>query len=184
METGMSEVDEGFRVDTPEQAAWAMRKYRSLAQKAAKNEELAKAEKNRIDLWLDRVNESIWGNMEFFERHLEAYAMKERSAGKKSVDLPDGKISTRSVAPKVLLDKSTFLQWALEHDRQDLLRTTYSPDMDAINDSVVTDGAKVIDPETGEVIPGAEATPGSVSVKISPDLDAIDLEGLDDDVID
>ena len=50
METGMSEVDEGFRVDTPEQAAWAMRKYRSLAQKAAKNEELAKAEKNRIDL--------------------------------------------------------------------------------------------------------------------------------------
>lgn len=178
----MLQVDKDtYRVETPEQAAWAMRKYRSLAQKAAQHEALAEAEKRRIDQWLDRVLESIHGNMEFFGRHLEAYAMQERKAGRKSVDLPDGAIKTRTKHAGIQPDKSTFVQWALEHDRQDLLRTSYAPDMDAITSTVVIDGGSVLDPTTGEVIPGLAPTPESVSIKITPDMTAVDLEEDEDE---
>lgn len=178
----MPEVDKDtFRIDTPEQAAWAMRKYRALAQKAARNDDLAKAEHLRINLWLERANERIEGNMDFFQRHLEAYAMKERLAGRKSVDLPDGTIKTRMKRAGITPDKSTFVQWALEHDRQDLLRASYAPDMDAITSTVVVDGHTVLDPTTGEVIPGLEPTPEAVSVSITPDLTAADLEEDEDE---
>lgn len=176
-------IEDGFRVDTPEKAAWAMRKYRALAQKRERNIELANAEKTRIEHWLERVNERIEGEMDFFAGHLEGFARSERAQGRKSVDLPDGKIQTRATAAGIALDKSTFVQWALEHEKTSLLRTTYAPDMDAIKAATVIDGPRVIDAETGEVVPGAQGTPENVSVKITPDLDAIDLEGMDDDNI-
>lgn len=178
----MSEIDKDtFRIETPEQAAWAMRKYRALAQKAARNDDLAKAEHLRIDSWLERANGSIEANMDFFYRHLEAYAMKERHAGRKSVDLPDGTIKTRVKRAGIAPDKSTFVQWALEQERHDLLRTSYAPDMDAITSAVVVDGGTVLDPTTGEVIPGLAPTPESVSVSVNPDLTAADLEEDEDE---
>lgn len=177
----MSGLDEGFRVETPEQAAWAMRKYRRLAQRVQQNEALANAERQRINLWLERVNERIEGEMDFFYRHLEAYAMSQRMQGRKSVDLPDGVIKTRAQGASVAVDKSTFVQWALEAKRDDLLRVSYAPDVDAIKSTTVVDGGRVVDVASGEVLPGVEPTPERVSVSIAPDLDAIDLEGIDDD---
>lgn len=177
----MSEVTpDGFRIETPEQATWAMRKYRRLAQRFEGNKRLAEAEHARIDAWLERVNSTIAGQAEFFEGHLRAYAMQERTAGRKSVDLPDGVIKTRTSSEKINVDKNTFVQWALETDRQDLLRTTYAPDMHAITTTVVIDQGKVIDPTTGEVVPGTDVTPERITVSITPDLEAVDLEDEED----
>lgn len=178
----MPEVkDEGFRIATPEQAAWAMRKYRALAQKAERNKELAASEQARISSWLERVNSTIESEMEFFAAHLEAYAHAERAQGRKSVQLPDGTISTRSTKAGINVDKSTFIQWALEAKRDDLLRVSYAPDMETIKSTTVVDGGSVIDVASGEILPGVEPTPERVTVSIAPDLDAIDLEGIDDD---
>jgi len=182
MEDRMPEVtEEGFRIETPEQAAWAMRKYRALAQKADRNKTLADAEHARIDAWLDRVNASVDSEMTFFAGHLEAYARSERSQGRKSVQLPDGTISTRSQKASVQVDKSTFIQWALEAKREDLLRVSYAPNLDGIKNSTVVDGGSVIDVASGEILPGVEPTPERITVSIAPDLDAVDLEGIDDD---
>lgn len=170
-----------FTIDTPEKAAWAMRKYRRLAQQQEENRRLAAIERERITAWLDRVNITLEGEAEFFERHLVAYAHQQRAEGRKTVDLPDGTIKTRSTKAGVALDRSTFVQWALENDRHDLLRTTYAPNMDAIKSSTVADGGKILDPATGEIIQGAEPTPESVSVTIDPDLDAVDLPDAEDD---
>jgi hypothetical protein len=177
----MSEVVEGFRIDTPEQAAWAMRKYRKFAQRKKENEALAEAERVRVASWLERVNATVETEMEFFAGHLEIYAMKQRLQGRKSVDLPDGVIKTRSTAASVLVDKSTFVQWALESKRDDLLRVSYAPDLDAIKTTTVVDGGTVIDVASGEILPGVEPTPERVSVTIAPDLDATDLEGIEDE---
>jgi len=170
-----------FTIDTPEKAAWAMRKYRRLAQQQEENKRLADAEHDRIQAWLDRVNTTLDGEIDFFDRHLVAYGMQQRAEGRKSVDLPDGTIKTRSTKAGVTLDRSTFVQWALENDRHDLLRTTYAPNMDAIKSSTVVDGGKILDPATGEIIQGAEPQPESVSVTITPDLDAVDLPDAEDD---
>lgn len=178
----MSEMNrEGFRIDTPEQAAWAMRKYRTLAQKAARNSELARAEHARIDAWLQRVNSTVEADMDFFGSHLEGYARAERARGQKSVQLPDGTIATRSQKAGITVDKSTFVQWALEAKREDLLRVSYAPDLETIKTTTVVDGGSVIDVASGEILPGVEPTPERVTVSIAPDLDAIDLEGIDDD---
>lgn len=173
-------MSDEYRIDTPEKAAYAMRKYRRIAQRIEENKRLAQAEHDRIEAWFERVNATLDGEREFFEGHLSAYAMTQRAEGRKSLDLPDGVIKTRTKAQRLVLDKSAFTQWALETDRADLLRTTYSPDMDAINERVVVDGGTVILTETGEVMPHAEITPESVGVTITPDLEAIDLEGDDD----
>ena len=53
--------------------------------------------------------------------------------------------------------------------------------MDAIKSTTVIDQGNVIDVATGEIIPGAEPSPERVTVSIAPDLEAIDLEGIDDE---
>lgn len=177
--------EDGFRVDTPEQAAWAMRKYRQLAQRKAQHQSLADAERERIALWETRVVSGVESQMEFFASHLEAYAIRERARGSKTLEFPDGSVKTRQSAASLDIDKATFLQWAEDAKRDDLVRVTMSPDMAAIKSSVVVDGSQVLDPASGEIIPGLAPIPDRVSVKIEPDLTAVDLddmeEGLDDD---
>jgi hypothetical protein len=177
-EHGMSE--DGFRVDTPEQASWAMRKYRALAQKRARQIDLAEAERVRISAWQDRVVGSVESQMEFFAQHLEAYAMRERSRGSKTLEFPDGVIKTRQTGTSYEIDKARFCEWAEESKRDDLLRHTVAPDMTAIKASVVVDRGQVIDPASGEIIPGLAPIPDRVSVKIEPDLTAVDLDDMDE----
>lgn len=173
-------MSDDFVIDSPEKAAWAMRKYRRAAQRVEENKRLAEAEHARIDAWLERVNLTLEGEMDFFDGHLHGYAMQQRADGRKSVDLPDGVIKTRTKPERVVLDKSAFVQWALETDNADMLRKSYAPDMDAINDLIVVDGGKAVISATGEVLPHAEITPQTVSVTITPDLTATDLEEDDD----
>lgn len=174
------EVSEDFRVDTPEQAAWAMRKYRVLAQRKAQHEALAAAERERIDAWLTRVNAAVETQMEWFQQHLEFYAMKQRLAGNKTVELPDGTLKTRSTSPTFEVDKATFLEWAQEAKRDDVLRVSLAPDLTAIKGAFIPDGSNAVDPLSGEVVPGLIPVPARTTVKIDPDLDAVDLEGIDD----
>lgn len=175
-----SGVSDDFRVDTPEQAAWAMRKYRVLAQRKAQYEALAAAERERIDAWLTRVSASVEVEMEWFAGHLEFYALKQRLAGTKTVELPDGTIKTRSTSPTFEIDKAVFLEWAQDAKRDDVLRVKLEPDMTAIKGAFLADGEAVIDPASGEVVPGLAPVEARTTVKIDPDLDAIDLEGIDD----
>jgi hypothetical protein len=176
---GVMDDVEGFRIDTPEKAAWAMRKYRVLGQRKAQNTALATAERNRIDAWETRLNATVSDRMDYYQSHLEIYAIKERLAGNKTVDLPDGTIKTRNTGISFEIDKSVFLEWALEEKRDDLTRVTYAPDMRAIKNAVLIDSGMVIDPVSGEVIPGLTPVPDKVSVSIDIDYDAIDLEGIE-----
>lgn len=170
-----------FRVETPEQAAWAMRKYRKLAQKLQRNVDMADHEKRRIEAWLDRVNEPIASQLEFFEGHLNAYAMSERAKGNKSLDFTDGSIKTRQSSATFEVDKAVFIEWAQENKRDDVIRASYAPDMSGIKSALLADGNKVIDPLSGEIVPGILPVPERVTTRFEPDMDALDLEGMDDD---
>ena len=172
--------DEGFRVDSPEKAAYVMRKYRKLAQRMARNQAMAEQEQARITAWLDRVNAPVQSQMEFYEQHLTVWAMKERLQGRKTVEYPDGAIKTRQSAPTFEVDKATFVAWAEEAKRDDLLRVSLSPDMTAIKSSIVPDGEQAIDPLTGEVVPGLMPVRETVTVRLEPDMEALDLEDEDD----
>lgn len=176
--------EDGFRVDTPEQAAWAMRKFRVLAQKRAQYVALAEAERERIAAWEQRVTASVDSQIEFFSAHLEGYAIRQRAAGSKTIEFPDGSIKTRQSGASLEIDKATFIEWANDAKRENFLRVTLAPDLAAIKSNVVIDGPHVLDPLSGEIIPGLSPIPERVSVKIEPDLTAIDLEGIDEEGID
>lgn len=173
--------DEGFRVDSAEKAAVVMRKYRKLAQKKEQNNRLAELEHNRIDRWVTGVNASVEAQMEFLEGHLSAYAISQRAAGVKSVALPDGSIKTRQSGVTFEVDASVFLEWAQDAKRDDLVRVSHSPNMAAIKSSVIANGADAIDPASGEIVPGLQPVPERVTVKIEPDLEAMDLDGFEDE---
>lgn len=114
--------------------------------------------------------------------------MKQRAKGTKSIDFPDGTIKTRQSGASFDVDKGRFIEWAEESKRDDLLRVTFSPDMTAIKGSVVVDNGQVIDAASGEIVPGLAPIPERVSVKIEPDLTAVDLDDMEEegyeDVID
>lgn len=171
--------DEPFVVDTIEKAAWAMRKYREAAQRKARNEALAEAEYERIREWLESANRKHDDAMAFFAGHLEGFARAERAEGRKSVPLPDGTVKTRAKGPSFEIDKPVFLEWAQEH-KPDVLKVSYTPSVTAMKDLLAVAGATVVDPDTGETVPGVYATPEDVGITISPDLDAADLGGDDD----
>jgi hypothetical protein len=173
--------DEGFRIENAEKAAWALRKYASLAKKAQQNESLAQKEVERVRLWLESANVSIESQMEFFRSHLEAFGMKQRLAGVKSFDSPSGKIKSRQTSPSFEVDKTVFTEWAQSNNRDDLLRFTVAPDMAVIKSSLVASGTDAIDPATGEQVPGLTAIPERISFTIEPNMDMADL-GDDDDV--
>ena len=176
--------EDGFKVDTPERAAWAMRKYRQHAQQAARVRAMAQHERDRIDRWEIAALSTAEGKMEFFAGHLEAYAMQQRAKGFKSLDFPDGVIKTRQTSASFDVDKATFVEWAQEAKRDDLLRVTYAPDLTTLKASALVNGGTVIDAETGEVIPGVTPVPERVSVKIEPDFEALDLDDVEEDIDD
>lgn len=173
--------DEGFRVDSVEKAAEVMRKYRGLAQRKKRNEDLAQKEHDRIDRWLSAANASVSAQMEFLDDHISAFAISQRASGVKTLDLPDGVVKTRQTGVTFDVDKSVFLEWAQDAKRDDLLRVTLAPDMTAIKTALIPDGGSVIDPISGEVVPGLSPVPERVAVSIAPDMEAVDLEGFDDE---
>lgn len=176
--------DEGFRIDTPEKAAWAMRKYRLLAQRLQQKQDMARREHDRIEAWVQQSASPVLSQMEFYEQHLTAYAIGERRQGIKSLDFPDGTVKTRATGPTFDVDKSVFIQWAEEEKRDDVVRVTLAPNLAAIKESFVVDGGRVVDPVTGEVVPGLMPVPESVSVKFEPDMTALDLdEGEEDEFV-
>jgi len=178
----MSDIqDEGFRIDSPEKASWAMRKYRALAQKRAGYVALAESEKERIAAWEQRVTASVDSQLEFYSSHLEAYAMQQRTRGIKSLEFPDGAIKTRQTGPTFEVDKSTFLRWAEDNKMEGLIRYSMTPDLTAIKTHIVPDGGSAILTETGEVVPGLLPVPERVAVRIEPDMHAIDLEAMEDE---
>jgi hypothetical protein len=182
----MSEVNEGFRIDTMEKAAWAMRKYRRLAQRLQQNQDMARREHNRIDAWQDRVNAPILSQLEFYEHHLTSFGMVQRAEGRKSLDFPDGSIKTRATGGTFDVDKVTFLEWAEREKRDDVLRVSLAPNLAAMKETFVVDSGRVIDPLSGEVVPGVLPVPEAVTVKFEPDMEAEDLqdEGEEDEFVD
>ena len=71
---------EAFIVDDLNKATWAMRKVRSVIAGLEANVAIAKAEQERIALWLEEVNKPLLQERAFFENHLTAYLRKEREA--------------------------------------------------------------------------------------------------------
>ena len=169
-ETQETPEREAFVVDDLSKATWAMRKLRSVVVGLEANAAIAKAEQERIALWLEEANKSLLQERAFFEGHLTAYLRKEREADpdKKSITTPYGKITSRVTQPKwETLDELT--DWLMNHN-DSLIRIKYEVDKTELKKTYEVAGDKVIDPKTGEVVPFIQIIPSDISYKVEVEL--------------
>jgi hypothetical protein len=161
---------EAFVVDDLNKATWAMRKVRSVIVGLEANAEIAKAEKTRIDAWLENANKSLLTEREFWEGHLTFYLRKQRQEDDsvKSISTPYGKITSRVTQPKwETMEELT--DWLLNHN-DSLVRIKYEVDKAELKKAYAVDGVQVIDPKTGEVVPFIQITPSDISYKVEVEL--------------
>jgi hypothetical protein len=161
---------EAFIVDDLQKATWAMRKARSVIVGLEANAAIAKAEQERITLWLEEVNKPLLQERDFFENHLTTYLRREREADpdKKSISTPYGKITSRTTPPKWETEEG-LTDWLMNHN-DSLIRVKYEVDKAELKKAYKVEGEQVIDPKTGEVVPYIQITPSNISYKVEVEL--------------
>lgn len=121
-ETADEPAKEAFRVNDDSSATWAMRKLKSLADQIRTNDEIYNKELERLTAWLTAVNTPLSRSAEFFEAHLIDYARRQREEqDRKSVSTPYGTVKSRVTPTRVQVDEPTFVAWAHDQCRDDLL---------------------------------------------------------------
>jgi phage host-nuclease inhibitor protein Gam len=90
-----------WRIEDDGAAEWAMRKLARERQAFEDAHDQALAWCARIDKWWESTSAPLVRRIRWWEGHLEDYARRQREAGRKTVSLPSGKVSTRPVPASV-----------------------------------------------------------------------------------
>jgi len=165
---GPTDTDrERFKVKNDEQAVWAMRKLAAARARLNEIQKIADAEIERVQAWASSESTEPLRDTDYFEAILTEYAIGQRAEGRKSVSTPYGSVKSRQGQVKyVILDEAEFLAWAKAH-RPDWVQVKESPALSVIRAAHVEVPA---DPDTGEVIPGMDVQPASVSYRVEVSL--------------
>jgi len=165
--------DTKFTINNDDEAMWAIKQLARAQRRLDEVNRQAKEEIERIKSWVEFRSSKLSPQIEFFTQNLSTYLLRVREDeqdGRKSLDFPDGVVTSRSIASKVAVeDLDAFVKWAEENGHEDWLRVKREADLATIKKSIDYSGDVVLDPSTGQVIDGLNHVPGgtSVSVKIN-----------------
>lgn len=151
----VSIISEAWSIATDDDAAWASRKIAT-----------AQAEIDRINAWADREHKRIddiverevrgpLNTIDFMKAHLHSWFNKLLANGRrtKSIDLPGGRFSVRTIPSQAKVDDQTqFLAWA-KQNAPELVRVKETVDLTELKKRFEVDGQYVIDTLTGEFVP-------------------------------
>lgn len=157
-------LNESFTVTNLESANWCFRKIAALNAKIEENKQLADKERERINLWEQKENESAKQSIEYFETLLKDYYSRLKANDVKvKVSTPYGKISTRKQTKWNYTDEKALLKFLKENNEEKLIRVT-----EEINKvELKTKYKNGVDMETGEVLPGVEvSTEENIVIKV------------------
>jgi len=149
------EIDEErFKITNLEQANWAFRKIAAFKKKQKENENLAKAEIERITNWLKNENEKIQRSIEFFEMLIAEYLTTERQKDPKfKLSTPYGKATFRKQQPKWNYDDIALLNWLKQNNMQEYIRIKEEVNKAELKKVLKVEGNKAIT-EDGVVVEG------------------------------
>jgi hypothetical protein len=142
------EERERFRIETKDQAAWALRKMSRIKAEQDENTQAAQAEIDRIAVWRNEENEKLQRSISFFESLLHEYFMqlREDDPKLKTMKLPHGTLKMRAQQPQYEYDESLMLPWAKKN----------LPEAVVVKESVAKTPVKKHIKDTGEMVPGVE----------------------------
>ena len=167
-DTETFEFKESFKVLDDSGATWAIRKLSAVRAKLNENTEIYSQELNRINEWLDKVNEKLQKDESYFVALLTDYAYRVRmKENRKTITLPHGVIKSRVSAPKVKVeDAEIFLGWAKATETTDLIRVKEEPAISTFKELFDIVDDKVVLKATGEIVQGVTVVPESTSITI------------------
>lgn len=153
-----------WRCDTLDAAEWLLRKVGAADREVAEVRRQATEWRQRIDEWEDDAVRRPEARRAWAVAHLTVFALAERAAGRKSVTLPSGKVSTRQASkPTVrVADPDVFVQWAkasLSEAEQAMALTAPKPLVSGIRTLVHAHeiGGAIVVEHGGEEVPGLVA---------------------------
>lgn len=141
-------------------ADWAMRKL--VAAQTARAAYLAQAAE-----W-QRIAEAFNHTIDFFTDRLAEWGIAQRDViDMKTIKLPTGSIATRENKPRVVVDNAdVLLEWA-RTNAPDAIKIVESVLISKLPTAIANDGT-VVDPESGEIIPGVGVDPGGITATVKP----------------
>lgn len=162
---GVPIADDGrWRIESPDQADWAVRRVAQARRRAADIERLASREIERITAWAEAQTQKLDRDETYFLGLLEEWHRSRADEDGKTVALPAGKLRLRKSPDRIEVeDEDGFVAWveSADHDALDgVLRWQPQILKSAIKDYMV---------RTGEIPPHVRIVTGlerfSVDVK-------------------
>ncbi len=163
---------EHFRIDTREKAVWAMRKLAHVRRRQAENKAIGDKEMLRIQAWVDEVNKSLEAGAQWLENLLIDFHRQEleRDPKAKTIRLPHGELNARKTPDDWRIDEALFLTWA-QQNHEAWVRVVPEVNKKALKDEgKANDLGQIVDPESGEIVPGVVVLPGGIKHYVKPDV--------------
>ena len=158
-----------FTINNEDEALWAMRRLAQAQRRIDEVKRQAQVEIDRIERWVETNVATHKPTVEFFELALSDFLIRVRedsADGRKSLDFPDGAVTSRVTPPKVAVtDADAFLAWA-EVNHPEWIRTKREADVATLKKVVDFAGDSVVDPLTGAVVDGLQHTEGGISLSV------------------
>lgn len=151
-----------------DRAARAVRRRYDADQALAEQEALYKAERERLDLWIEGERRRHGNRVRFLDACLEVFhrgRLAEDPKGAKTIRFPFGDLVARKTPDRVEVDEAVFVPWAETHAPGMLNppkpRTPAKAEIKAAVGDIMADGT-VVNADTGEFIPGVTFIDGQV----------------------
>lgn len=152
---GELQVREEWRIFDDGAADWALCRVRD-----------ARAERDRMKDHFNRqiakANEVCARTEEYFSAKLMEYFATlpvRETKTQKTYDLPSGKLVLKAQGPKYERDEKALCAWLEANGHVDMIKVTKEAKWADLKPLTRIDGEELVFTETGEIIPGAKATP-------------------------
>jgi len=152
-------AEKQFKIETKEQANWAMRKIANIEKDRSETRLAAQSEIERVEAWLENEEKRADQAREYLDFLLEDYHRRLLKENKKAktIQLLHGVLQLRAQQPEFTKDDERLLTWAKEN-RPELVVTPPPPepklDWAGLKKIIKVVDGKAMDPSTGEIIPG------------------------------
>ncbi len=158
-ESSSDEIKQRFKIDNINSLNWALRKIASINANLAEEEALFQSELDRITTWIGNRRDSAARSREFFESLITEYATEQRKKDPKfKASTPYGKISFRKQPPQWEYNDELLVKYLDDNKYDDLVRVKKEPIKAEVKKRFVASEGKLIDQDSGEVIPGVTIT--------------------------
>lgn len=173
------EEAERWRIDGERTADWCMRRLRRAQRRIKTAQDVARAEIEAINAWLERETFQMERDVRFFEGKLREWHEELLVAGErgKTIRLPAGETKITTGRTHVEIDDvDALVTWVEAHldDPGDLLVYEARPKVQQLGQrykakvDVLPGDYPLVDPATGEMIPGARIVRAAPTFKAYP----------------